>query len=97
MAKEDNLIAAEQGATETGLTLSGFRAKVKQFGIRGLRQGKRLYYSQGQLDDVARAISMEKKEAEKLRQKGNVTMAKDKLADYKKQSADHFARRLKKT
>ena len=77
MAEIDELFTAEQGASLTGLSISSFREKLKQFGIKGLRQGKRQYYSLDQLDEVAKAISMEKKLAEKARQKGNVTIAKD--------------------
>jgi hypothetical protein len=96
VGETDELYTADQCATLTGLSVSGFREKVRLFGIKGLRQGKRLYYSQDQLDDVKKGITVEVKEAEKLRLKAS--LSKDKVADYKKQSADYLlARRLKKT
>jgi len=51
MAKE-RLYSAIEGAHMTRLTMSSFRTKVSKLGIKGQRDGTKVYYTRAQLQDV---------------------------------------------
>jgi len=57
MAKQEKLYSATEGAYMTRLTLFSFRTKVSQLGIKGQRQGRRVFYSRRQLEDVYAGVS----------------------------------------
>ena len=52
MAKEERLYTAAEGAFMTRTTLSTFRTKVSRLGIKGRRDGAKVYYTRAQLQDV---------------------------------------------
>lgn len=51
MAKE-RLYSAIEGAHMTRLTMSSFRTKVSKLGIKGRRDGTKVYYTRPQLQDI---------------------------------------------
>ena len=51
MAKE-RLYSAIEGAHMTRLTMSSFRTKVSKLGIKGQRDGIKVYYTRAQLQDI---------------------------------------------
>jgi hypothetical protein len=51
MAKE-RLYSAIEGAHMTRLTMSSFRTKVSKLGIKGRRDGTKVYYTRAQLQDI---------------------------------------------
>ena len=57
MATNEKLFTAEQGAFMTRLTLSSFRTKVSRLGIKGQRQGQKVFYTRKQLEDVHGGIA----------------------------------------
>lgn len=52
MAKQDKLYSAEQAAFMTRLTLSSFRTKVSKLGIKGTKEGVKVFYTKEQLQDI---------------------------------------------
>lgn len=58
MPKEDRLFTAEQGAFMTRLTMSSFRTKVSKLGIKGQRQGQKVFYTRKMLEDVYNGIGV---------------------------------------
>jgi hypothetical protein len=60
VAKADRLYTAEQGAYMTRLTMSSFRTKVSKLGIKGKRQGVKVFYSRKQLEDVHNGVPAKK-------------------------------------
>ena len=52
MAKEERLYSAVEGAFMTRTTLSTFRTKVSKLGIKGRRDGTKVFYTKAQLQDV---------------------------------------------
>ena len=52
----EKLYTAEQGATMTRLTLSSFRSKASRLLIKGRREGRQVYYTGKQLEDVYHGI-----------------------------------------
>ena len=56
LAKQERLYSAEEGAYATRLTLSSFRAKVSTLGIKGKRQGQKVFYTHKQLEDIYAGI-----------------------------------------
>jgi hypothetical protein len=55
MAKE--LFDVEKAAYMTRLTVSSFRVKVSRLGIKGVKQGVKVFYTRKQLEDVYKGIS----------------------------------------
>ena len=51
MVKE-RLYSAEESAYMTRLTLSSFRTKVSKLGIKGKKNGVKVYYTKAQLQDL---------------------------------------------
>jgi hypothetical protein len=52
MPKEEKLFTAEQGAFMTRLTLSSFRTKVSRLGIKGTKNGVKVFYTRKQLEAI---------------------------------------------
>jgi hypothetical protein len=52
VSKEEDLFTAEQGAFMTRLTMSSFRTKVSRLGVRGKKQGVKVFYSRKQLEAI---------------------------------------------
>jgi hypothetical protein len=50
--KDERLFTAEQGAFMTRLTMSSFRTKVSKLGIKGTKQGRKVYYTRKQLEAI---------------------------------------------
>jgi hypothetical protein len=58
VSKEKELFTAEQGAFMTRLTLSSFRTKVSKLGIKGTKQGVKVFYTRKMLEDVYNGIGV---------------------------------------
>jgi hypothetical protein len=52
VSKDERLFTAEQGAYMTRLTLSSFRTKVSKLGVKGSKQGVKVFYSRKQLEAI---------------------------------------------
>ena len=52
MAKEERLYTAVEGAYMTRTTLSTFRTKVSKLGIKGRKDGTKVYYTRAQLQEI---------------------------------------------
>jgi hypothetical protein len=52
MPTDQKLFTAEQGAFMTRLTLSSFRTKVNKLGIKGTKQGVKVFYTRKQLEAI---------------------------------------------
>lgn len=52
MAKQERLYSAAEGAYATRLSLSSFRTKVSKLGIKGKRQGQKVFYTKQMLQDI---------------------------------------------
>jgi hypothetical protein len=52
MAKQERLYSAAEGALMTRTTLATFRTKARKLGIKGRRDGKEVYYTRAQLEDI---------------------------------------------
>ncbi len=52
MAKQERLYSAAEGAFMTRTTLATFRTKASKLGIKGRRDGNKVYYSRAQLEDI---------------------------------------------
>jgi hypothetical protein len=48
----ERLYSAIEGAHMTRLTMSSFRTKVSKLGIKGRRDGTKVYYTRAQLQDI---------------------------------------------
>jgi hypothetical protein len=68
MPKQERLFTAEQSAFMTRLTISSFRTKVSRLGIKGQRQGLKVFYTRKQLEDVLKGIPAKKGNIAKARQ-----------------------------
>ena len=60
MAKQERLYSTEEGAYATRLALSSFRTKVSKLGIKGQRQGQKVFYTKSQLEDVYNGVPSKK-------------------------------------
>ena len=58
MSKDEKLFTAEQGAYMTRLTLSSFRTKVSKLGVKGTKQGVKVFYTRKMLEDVYNGIGV---------------------------------------
>jgi hypothetical protein len=84
LAKQERLCSAEEGAYATRLTLSSFRAKVSKLGIKGTRQGQKVFYTHKQLEDIYNGVAAKgKKVAKEVRAKSKKPN-KSKIATQKK-------------
>jgi hypothetical protein len=61
VAKQERLYTSEEGAYATRLSLSSFRTKVSKLGIKGKRQGQKVFYTKAQLQDIYDGVSSTKK------------------------------------
>jgi len=60
LAKQERLYSTEEGAYATRLALSSFRTKVSKLGIKGQRQGQKVFYTKKQLEDVYDGVPSKK-------------------------------------
>ena len=52
VSKDERLFTAEKGAYMTRMALATFRAKVSTLGIKGTKQGVRVFYTREQLETI---------------------------------------------
>jgi hypothetical protein len=52
MAKQERLYSAVEGALMTRTTPTTFRTKASKLGIKGRRDGTKVYYTRAQLEDI---------------------------------------------
>jgi len=99
MAKQERLYTSEQAAYATRLTLFSFRTKVSKLGIKGLKKGRKVYYTRKQLEDIYKGISNKKGMTVKAKKKVKTSKAiDDKMVVYKTRSANYLlSRHLKKS
>jgi hypothetical protein len=76
VAKQERLYSTAEGAYATRLTLSSFRAKVSKLGIKGKRQGQKMFYTHKQLEDIYGGIPAEGKKAPKKVKSKKLTQSK---------------------
>lgn len=57
MSKEEKLFTAEQGAFMTRMALSSFRTRVSKLGIKGTKQGVKVFYTRKQLESVYHGVA----------------------------------------
>jgi hypothetical protein len=60
LARKERLYSTEEGAYATRLTLSSFRTKVSKLGVKGQRQGQKVFYTKKQLEDVYNGVPSKK-------------------------------------
>jgi hypothetical protein len=73
MAKEQRLYSAEDGAYMTRLSLSSFRTKVSKLGIKGTKQGAKVFYTHGQIEDIHSGVPAGTEKAAKATAKPKAT------------------------
>lgn len=73
LAKQERLYTSKEGAFMTRLTINSFRVKVSKLGIKGQKQGAKVFYSRKQLEDIHNGIAAKKTRSGKLlrNEKGN--------------------------
>jgi hypothetical protein len=49
---QERLYSATEGAYATRLSLSSFRTKVSKLGVKGQRQGQKVFYTKQMLQDI---------------------------------------------
>lgn len=52
MAMQDRSYSAKEGAFMTRRTLSSFRTRVSKLGIKGTKDGAKVFYTRTQLQDI---------------------------------------------
>jgi hypothetical protein len=52
VANQQRLYSSEEGAYMTRLTIGSFRVKVSKLGIRGTKQGSKVFYTRKQLEAI---------------------------------------------
>lgn len=60
MAKEERLFSSEEGAYATRVSLATFRTKVSKLGIRGKKQGQKVFYTKAQLQAIYDGVPAKK-------------------------------------
>jgi hypothetical protein len=63
MAKQERLYTAIEGAFMTRTTLDIFRDRVSKLGIKGRRDGAKVFYTRAQLEDIYNAKASRKVKA----------------------------------
>ena len=58
MPKQERLYTSEEGAYMTRLTINSFRVKVSKLGIKGTKQGVKVFYTRKMLEDVYNGIGV---------------------------------------
>ena len=61
MLHSERVITAEQGAHMVGLTLASFRSKVSRLGIKGMRDGRNVFYTLGEITKVQQGTKTQRK------------------------------------
>lgn len=67
MSKEERLFTAEQGAYMTRMALATFRTKVSKLGIKGTKQGTKVFYTRKQLEDLYNGVASKPVKAVKVK------------------------------
>jgi len=60
MSKEERLFSSEEGAYMTRMVLSSFRTKVSKLGIKGTKQGVKVFYTRKQLEAIYKGSVVKK-------------------------------------
>lgn len=71
VSKEENLFTADQGAYMTRMELSSFRTKVSKLGIKGTKQGVKVFYTRKQLEAIYKGSVAKTEKAVKAKKKVN--------------------------
>lgn len=61
VAKQERLYSSTEGAYAVRVSLATFRTKVSKLGIKGKREGQKVYYTKAQLQDIYDGVSSAKK------------------------------------
>jgi len=63
LGKEERLFDAKQGAYMTRMALASFRTRVSKLKIKGKRDGRKVFYTRGQLETIYAGIPAKAKSA----------------------------------
>jgi hypothetical protein len=63
LAKEERFYSSSEGAYATRVSLATFRTKVSKLGIKGKRQGQKVFYTKQQLQNIYDGVPAAKKAA----------------------------------
>jgi len=87
---KEKLYSAQQGAHMTRLTLSSFRSKASRLMIKGQRQGKQVYYTRRQLEDVYQGIPSKLVKAFKAKKTTRANTIKRRAAERRRRANDRL-------
>ena len=91
MAKQGKLYSATQAAHAIKLTLSSFRTKVSKLGIKGTKQGRKVFYTRKQLENIQDGIFAKGRKTVSSKTTGKTSKSnRSKLAVYKTRDADYL-------
>jgi len=89
MSKE-KLYSAKQGAHMTSLTLSSFRSKTSRLMIKGQREGRQVYYTRRQLENVYYGIPSKLVKASTVKKKARTKTIKRRAAERRRRTNDRL-------
>lgn len=75
-AKQERLYSAQEAASAMRLTLPSFRTKVSKLGIKGTKQGVKVFYTRKQLEDVHKGVPAKKTNKRKIKKTGSKRSSK---------------------
>ena len=87
---KEKLYTAKQGAHMTRLTLSSFRSKASRLMIKGQRQGRQVYYTRRQLEDVYHGIPSKLGKEFKAKKRARRKTIKRRAAERQKRDNDRL-------
>jgi hypothetical protein len=87
---KEKLYSAEQGAHMTRLTLSSFRSKASRLMIKGQKQGRQVFYTRRQLEDVYQSIPSKLVKAFKEKKGARTKSIKQRAAEKRKRVSDRL-------
>ena len=87
---KEKLYTVKQGAHMTHLTLSSFRSKASRLMIKGQRQGRQVYYTRRQLEDVYYGIPSKLVKASKAKKRARTKTIKPRAAERRKRVNDRL-------
>jgi hypothetical protein len=87
---KEKLYTAEQGAYMTRLTLSSFRSKTNRLMIKGQRQGKQVYYTRRQLENVYQGIPSKLEKASIAKKTARTKTIKRRAAERRRRVNDRL-------
>jgi hypothetical protein len=64
------MYTSKEGAYMTSLTINSFRVKVSKLGIKGKKEGAKVYYTHKQIEDVYDGVPAEKPTKRKVAARG---------------------------